>query len=91
MMSANEPPAADQRRFAEYLIADIDGDPKARNRILTELESAPGGLLAAYLTAAQCYKNLLVSTACHGSPSTAREVLVATALDASLHEGPGDD
>jgi hypothetical protein len=91
MMSANEPPAADQRRFAEYLIPKLDGDIAAHTRARAELVSAPGGMDSAFLTAADCYLNLLIAT-CHGSVDTAREVLMATALDATLHEDdPGDD
>ena len=80
-MTANEPPAADQRRLARYELAKLADDPVARAQALDEVESA--GLLAGYDAAATCHLNLMIAVA---GEDRARATLEAAALDAALHE-----
>ncbi len=88
MMTNNEPPAAHQRWLAEYELAELDRDPVARNVALGAIQESPGGAVAGFIAAATCHLNLLVAVA---GEDRARETLRMAALDASLHEGSGDD
>jgi hypothetical protein len=62
-MTANEPPAADQRRLAEYELAELNRDWAARTVALGAVQDSLGGALAGFETAATCHLNLLVAVA----------------------------
>jgi hypothetical protein len=86
-MTEHEPPAAAQRRLAEFELAELERDQAARGAALQAVAESPGGALAEYAAVARCHLNLLVAVA---GEARARETLRAAALDASLHEA-GDD
>jgi hypothetical protein len=50
-MTANEPPAADQRRLAEYELAELNRDWAARTVALGAVQDSLGGALAGFETA----------------------------------------
>ena len=83
-MTGNEPPADAQRRLAEFELAELGGDPVARNAAIAAIQKSPGGAVAGFIAAATCHLNLLVTVA---GEDRARETLRMAALDASLHKG----
>jgi len=62
-MTQGKPPAADQRRLAEYELANLNRDPVARSAALGAVHASLGGALAGFETAATCHLNLLVAVA----------------------------
>jgi hypothetical protein len=62
-MTENEPPAADQRRLAEWELAKLNHDPVARTAALGAVQEAQGGAVAGFEAAATCHLNLLVAVA----------------------------
>jgi hypothetical protein len=62
-MTANEPPAADQRRLAEYELAELNRDWAARTVALGAVQDSLGGALAGFEPAATGYLNLSVAVA----------------------------
>ena len=62
-MTANEPPAADQRRLAERHCAGRPVAVELSQLVFGALQDSLGGALAGFKTAATCHLNLLVAVA----------------------------
>ena len=82
-MTAPDNTAADEGRVARLLLAALDDDRAACDKVKAEIEHSQGGWKAVFGALAETHMTLLCAN--YGESLT-RSSLQAAALDTSLHE-----